>query len=398
MTKTLNKKATLHRSVLADRVLSPWDEMFLKIVELYGGFDNAHGHLCRADTVTRQYLDHIYTTPLEAAKLPLYAKQNMTGNLHDGLGYTEKDLRRRMSRVIERLIKYGTTRFSTCIDVTPDIGENGQLAFRIAQELKEKYARQISLELGPTPIFGFKQGTDRWKVFAEAAKKADFLAALPEKDDYTGLKDRDGKMGYREHLREVIGLARDLHLPVQIHLDQANDPNEAGTETLIEGLKGWIEQPKVKGCDGPTVWLIHMISPSGYDEKRFAKLLDWLVDLHLGVIVCPTAAISMRQLRPIVSPTHNCIARVLELCKRGVPVLLGSDNICDIFVPQSDGDMLTEVKMLGHAVRFPIPHVLAKLAAGVPLNEVDRSTIGGVLYQDAKVFGRIDPGWQPAVD
>lgn len=395
---TLNKKATLNCSMVVPRVLSPFDSFFLELVDRNGGFDNAHGHLCRADTLTPEYLAHIYTTPLEAASDSLAAKQNMTGNLHDGVAYGEKDLRDRMSRVIERLINYGTTRFSTCIDATPDIGENGQLAMRVAAELKEKYADRITIEIGPTPIFGFKRGTKRLEVFAEAAKSADFLAALPEKDDFTGDSDRDGKIGYREHLREVMALACELHKPVQIHLDQANDPREAGAETLIEGLRGWIRQPEIPGYQGPTVWLIHMISPSAYDENRFGRLVDWLYDLNLGVIVCPTAALSMRQLRPLSAPTHNCIARVLELCKRKIPVLIGSDNICDLFVPLSDGDMLTEIKVLGHEVRFPIPHVLAKLAAGVPLNEVDRATIGRTLYQDKKVCSFIDPDWTPAVE
>ena len=186
--KTFNHKAPLGQSILIGRTLSPWDKMFLGVVQRYGGFDNAHGHLCRADTITEEYLSHIYAAPLEAAALPLTAKQNMTGNLHDGIAYTEEDLRTRMSTVLERLISYGTTRFSTCIDVTPDIGEDGQLAFRIATELKAKYASQIELEIGPTPIFGLKEGTDRWRVFAEAAKSADFLAALPEKDDYFGVE------------------------------------------------------------------------------------------------------------------------------------------------------------------------------------------------------------------
>ena len=123
-----------------------------------------------------------------------------------------------------------------------------------------------------------------------------------------------------------------------------------------------------------------------------------LLKYNVGVIVCPTAAISMRQLRPISAPMHNSIARVLELIKLGVPVRLGTDNICDVFVPQSDGNMLTEIKMLGHAVRFAIPYVWAKLAAGVPLNQVDRATVGRVLYQDRKVFEGTDPDWKSAID
>jgi len=383
--------------MVVSRQLSVYDKMFLEEAQKYGGFNNAHAHLDRADTLSGEYLDHINTTPLEAASLPLRAKQNLTGYLHTGLAYTEKNLRQRMTQVIKRLIGYGTTRVASCIDTTPDIGENGQLAFRVALELKEEFSDQINLELAPNPIFGFKEGSGRWEAFAEAAKKADFLSALPEKDDFSDQFKRDGRIGFRKHLRMVIELACKLKKEVHIHLDQANDPTEAGTETLIEGLR-WIDQPEIPNNDGPSIWAIHMISPSAYSENRFSHLIDGLLECNIGVILCPTAAISMRQLRPTEAPIHNSIVRMLELLKKKVPVLLGSDNIGDVFVPQGDGDMLTEIKMGGHSLRFAPPHVWAKLAAGVLLNDVDRATIGEVLYQDRLVFKKINPNWTPVLD
>lgn len=384
-------------SIVTARALSPYDKLLLEAVESLGGFNNAHAHLDRADTLSQEYLEHINTTPLEASSLPLSVKQNLTGDLHRGLAYTEDNLRERMRGTVNRLISYGTISLTTCIDVASDIGEEGFLAFRVALEIKKEFAEKISIRIGPNPIFGFKEGSGRWEIFVEAAKKADFISALPEKDDYENIFDRDGKIGFRKHLKRVLELGAELQKEVHIHLDQANDPEEKGAETLIEGLR-WIEQPKIPGHKGPTVWIIHMISPSGYSEERFNRLIDQILELNLGVIVCPTAAISMRQLRPVVSPIHNSIARILELCKRKVPVLVGSDNICDVFVPQGDGDILTEIKMGGHAVRFAMPYVWAKLGAGGILNEVDRATIGRALYQDRKVFYSIDPEWVPAVN
>lgn len=379
------------------RNLSPYDQMLLNMIQGLGGFNNAHAHIDRADTLDEMYLRHINTTPLEASSLPLSVKQNLVGDLHRGIAYTEKDLRERMSRVINRLISYGTTRLTTCIDATSDISENGLLAFRVAAELKEKFANQIKIRIGPNPIFGFKKGSGRWEIFVEASKTADFLSGLPEKDEFVNLNSPDGRVGFRKHLRMVLELGCELGKEVHLHLDQANDPNEIGTEILIEGLE-WIGQPQIPDHNGPSVWVIHMISPSGYSERRFNKLIDGLQKFNIGVIICPTAAISMRQLRPISSPVHNSIARILELCKRRIPVLMGSDNICDVFVPQSDGDILTEIKMGGHAIRFAIPYVWAKLGAGAPLNEVDRATVGRVLYQDRKAFCSIKPDWTPAVD
>lgn len=233
--------------------------------------------------------------------------------------------------------------------------------------------------------------------FVEAAKQSDFITGLPEKDDFAELRDRDGKLGFRAHLRRLLELGGKLEKEVHIHLDQMNDPREAGTETLIEGLR-WVDMPAIPDRTSPTVWAVHMISPSGYPEARFQRLVEGLLEFNVGVIVCPTAAMSMRQLRPLKTHAHSSIARVLELCKRKVPVEIGTDNICDVFVPQSDGDMLNEIKFGGHAIRFAIPHVWAKLGAGRPLNAVDLAAIGRVLYEDLKAFLAIKPDWVPAAD
>jgi hypothetical protein len=301
-----------------------------------------------------------------------------------------------MSAVLERLISYGTTKVDTCIDATTGVGKDGLLAISVAQELKEKFADRIKLRFAPNPIFGFKEGSGRWEIFCEAAKVADFLSGLPEKDGTPKVPPSDGRIGFECHLRRVIELGWELKKEVHFHLDQANNPEEQGTETLIEALR-YFGCPQIPNHTGPTVWVIHAISPSAYSEGRFARLVDGLLEFNVGISYAH-AAISMRQLRPIASPTHNCIARILELVKRKVPVLLGSDNIADMYVPQSDGDMLTEIKLASHAVRFAIPYVWAKLGSGVALNNVDRATVGRFLYQDRISFQELNNGWKSAVE
>lgn len=381
--------------IVHDRPLSPYGRRILESVEKSprGGFYNAHAHLDRADTLDGKYLAMVNLDPIEAANLPLQAKQHLTGYLHQGPAYTQEDLEKRMSGVLERLIVYGTVCLDTCIDATPDIANDGLLAIEVANKIKQDFSRRIRLRTAPNPIFGFKQGTGRWEVFCEAARSSDYLSALPEKDE----GGHDGRVGFRRHIRMVMELACELNKEVHLHLDQANDPAECGTETLIEGLR-WLDQPKIPDHEGPAVWAIHVISPSAYNEDRFRKMVDGLLEVNIGVIVCPTAGISMRQLRPVSAPEHSSIARALELLKCEVPVRLGSDNMGDVFVPQGDGDMLTEIVMGGHALRFAPPHVWAKLGAGMELNDIDRVAIGGTIYQDRKVFTGIDPNWVPAVD
>ena len=66
----------------------------------------------------------------------------------------------------------------------------------------------------------------------------------------------------------------------------------------------------------------------------------------------------------------------------GVPVRLGSDNICDITSPAGTTDLIDEVFVLCNAIRFYDEAILAKLAAGVLLNADDRSRIQKHLKND----------------
>lgn len=388
-----------HVSQQRNLALMSWfDRQVFTLAQKHGGFDNSHAHLCRAYTLEPHFLDHIGTTPIEASALPLSVKQQLVGDFHNGPAYTEKSLRERISHALEMQIAFGTRRTDTNIDATPDLPEDGLLAIRVANELKREFQDRIELNIAPTPIFGFKlrnpDTRDRWRVFQEAARVSDYLSLLPEKDAFPTTSDPQGRLGFLKHIRMGLELAHELGKTAQFHVDQKNHPDESGTEWLLDVLDV-IGVPQVNGIDTePTVWAIHVISPSAYDECRFRRLVERLLQHNVGVIVCPSAALSMRQLRPGLAPTHNSIARVLELVKSGVRVKIGSDNIQDALVPASDGDMLTEVKIAANSLRLYSPSVWAKLACGVPLNNVDKSVVGRVLYQDLKAYRDIDPNWE----
>ena len=142
----------------------------------------------------------------------------------------------------------------------------------------------------------------------------------------------------------------------------------------------------------PFVWAVHAISPSSYEEERFQKLLEGLVKYNIGVICCPSAAISMRQLRPIKTPTHNSLARVLEMIEAGVNIRIGTDNIADVFVPSGSPDIYNEIWLLSNACRFYNPDILAKLATGTKLTEMDREIVHSSLEQDREIFCKLKAG------
>ncbi|MFH1181301.1 MAG: hypothetical protein V1705_02865 [bacterium] len=347
------------------RIYGQWDHDLAAVGKKYGGDINAHSHLDRANTFTKEHFAHVNISPTQAASFSLRVKQDFTGNLHDGLAYQPEDLRERMEREIERAISLGTKELISFIDVSPDIGLR---ALEIAIGLREKFQTRIKFRLAAYPIFGINK-PERWEIFKEAAKMADLLGGLPSRD-----AREEGSEGADESIRKMILLSQERGKEIHFQLDQNNDPDESETERLVHAVH-WLKSPKVEGVEGPTVWAIHVISPSCYDESRFQKLVEGMLKEKIGVVCCPSAAISMRQMRNKLTPTHSSVARILDFMEAGIPVRIGTDNIGDVFIPSGDGKIASEVWLASNLLRFYDVSVWAKVCAGVPLNNIDRDLI-----------------------
>jgi len=343
---------------------------FKETVKNLGGFFNAHTHLDRAFVMESKYIEHADMNPWDIVTYPLEVKQHITGALHEGEAYKKPSLRNRMILALENSLLYGTKRIDSFIDTTADSNELN--ALEVAMELKEEYKGKIDFRVGAYPIFGFKDNDPkRWDIFCSGAKIADFIGTLPERDE------GKGHIGFKEHFRKVINLANDLNYKeVHFHIDQSNNPNENGTETLIEAVR-WL-RPDLNGrVQGkiPTIWAVHALSIASYDEERFQRVIDGLYETNIGVIVCPSATLSNKQDRSIMVPMHNSITRILELLLADIPVRIGTDNVEDFFLPIGSLDMYKEVWCAANALRFYNFATWAKIVTNKSLNEVDKMKI-----------------------
>lgn len=353
---------------------STWDRALELQVREFGGWVNAHTHLDRANTFAPEYLHHANIDPVGAAGLSLQVKQILVGELHKGLAYRADNLYARMRIELDRMVALRQREVTSFIDATPDIG---LAAIEQAARLRDEYRDRLTLKIAVSPIFGFKNpriNPDRWEIYRQAAELADVLGGLPSKDR------GEGRVGFDGHVRMIIELGKTLRKPVHFQVDQDNDPREDETEQLVQAVR-WLGSPQVPGEVGPTVWAVHAISPSCYDEERFQRLVDNLLVHDVGIISCPTAALSMFQHRPMLAPIHNSIARLLEMMAAGVCVRIGTDNICDIFIPNGDGSVRSEVWVAATALRFYHTMIWAKIGAGLPLNEGDKEWIRQALQR-----------------
>jgi hypothetical protein len=96
---------------------------------------------------------------------------------------------------------------------------------------------------------------------------------------------------------------------------------------------------------------VHAISVAAKSSREQLAIMAKMKAAGMSVIVCPSAALSMKQLDK-VAPLHNSIAPVMGLLEHDIPVYLGVDNIADLFMPLVDGDMWVECRFLMEALRF----------------------------------------------
>ncbi len=341
-----------------------------KVAEL-GGFMNAHLHIDRSSTFN--FNEKNYQNDFS---LSLKNKHALIPLIHASHEYDKDKLQERVYGLMVNMIKLNTSRADSFVDVTHDRVKLDALHYLF--ELKDKLS--IDFRLGAYSPLGFRDDEpERWNLIEEAAKKADFLGALPERDSK---RDYPDHIGFKENVIRFLDLAKRTDKPLHIHVDQRNDPRENGSEIILDLIEN--SNYDFNHKEEPNLWLVHVISPSLYEEERFQDLIKKIKAYNIGVICCPSAAISMRQLRPMVTPTFNSIARVLDMLAAGIHVRIGSDNIFDITSPAGTIDLMDEVFVLSNALRFYDQNIMAKLCAGKKIDQIEIDVIKNHLEKDVE--------------
>ena len=134
--------------------------------------------------------------------------------------YTHDDLVERISRGVETMILQGVTYCRTMVDADSTVG---LLPIRAALEVKKRYADRIRFEIGVQPLQGVLDPKS-FEQYAEACALADYCGGLPSRD----------RPQPERHLDVILELAKKLGKPVDVHVDQENNPLENETELLAQ--------------------------------------------------------------------------------------------------------------------------------------------------------------------
>jgi cytosine/creatinine deaminase len=322
------------RYKLADKQ-EPWNLHlhFMEAVEGLGGVANHHAHFDKAYLINMENLRLSQVDMQKKWEIYRYLKEN----------YTYDDLIERISRGLDKMIDQGATYCRTMVDADSTVG---LLPVTAAMEVKKRYAGRIVFEVGVQPLQGVLDPAS-FEQYAEACKMADYCGGLPSRD----------RPRPEAHLDMVLDLAKRLGKPVEVHIDQENNPLETETEllatkTIEHGMQGM-------------VYGIHAISLGAKEEREQDRIIAKVAEANMGIIICPSAALGMKML-PMAAPLHNSIAPFPKLLEAGVRCYLGVDNMHDLFMPMADGDIWTECRVLMEACRFYDVGTVAKWACAKP--------------------------------
>ena len=294
-------------------------DFFLEKISKNGGFKCYHAHFDKAYLMTPEIFGESQASLQEKWKLYRNFKEN----------YTEEDLMLRMSKCVDNLLDQGTSYIRTFVDADSIVN---QKCIDAGVKLKEKYKDKIKIDLTIQPLEGLEDEKSR-DNFIKACKKADFIGGLPDRDS-----------SHQRHIEMLFDLAIELDKPVDIHVGQNNLPTEKETELVLDIMERYSLKQKVS--------LVHCISLACQESPYIMYQAERMKDLGVTVIVCPSAAISMKQNHFTYAPIHNSIAPVNILLEAGVEVKLGIDNISDLFMPLVDGDLWFETRLLMESTRI----------------------------------------------
>lgn len=304
-------------------------QLVIKKIKENGGWVNTHAHLDRAYTLTPENFQ--YTSSYLKEKWHLVDEMKKAATV-DGIY-------KRMSKAVELFIEQGAQAIGTFIDVDEKIEDK---ALKAAQKIRETYKDDIQIKFANQVLKGVIDPKAKY-WFDMSVEFVDIIGGLPAKD--FGREE--------EHLDILLSTAKDNNKLVHVHVDQFNSDEERETELLARKTIEHGMQDKVAA--------IHCISLAAHPKAYRSEVYKLMREAQLHVISCPTAWIDHNRSERL-APSHNSITPVDEMVPAGLNVAFGTDNICDIYKPFSDGDLWTEMRVMLEACHYYDTDKLAEIA------------------------------------
>jgi cytosine deaminase len=273
---------------------------------------------------------------------------------------TVEEVSGRAGVVIRQAVMSGTTFIRSHVDVDT-IG--GLVPLQGVLRAAREHEDICEVQTVAFPQEGLDRDPGAAELMAEAmALGADVVGGMPH-------WERDVEAS-RRHVDLCMRLAVRYDAPVDMHIDETDDPGSRTFELLLEATERYGWQGRVTAS--------HCCSMAGWDRGYLSKMLSRAARLDVKVVTNPATNLVLqgRNDRP---PQRRGIPPVKALLDAGVKVACGQDCIADAFYPFGAADQLQVALILCHAAQLSTPI------------EIDQA-LAGVRHQAAEVVGLQDYG------
>ena len=264
------------------------------------------------------------------------SQANQSGTLLEGISiWGELKPSLTQEAIYERARKlclWAMARGTLAIRAHVDICDDRLLAVDALLALREEMKPYLDIQLVAFPQDGYLRYAKSPENMKRALDKGvDVIGGIPHFERTM----EDGTASVKQLMR----LAAERGLMVDMHCDESDDPMSRHIETLAaesvrHGLQG-----RVAGS--------HLTSMHSMDNYYVSKLIPLIVESGVAAVAAPLINITL-QGRQDTYPKRRGMTRVKELMAAGVEVCFGHDCIMDPWYPMGSYDMLEVANMALH--------------------------------------------------
>ena len=290
------------------------EERNLKGRVVLPGFVESHSHIDKTLTIDR--VENASGTLMEAINNWVAFRPTLTTD----------DYLARGRRALMMALRMGTTNLRTHVDV--DAG--GLLALESVLELKQEFAGRMDMQIVALGGPGVND-TEYAAMRLALELGADIVGGCP------AIRS-DPKL---EVLR-ALELAEQFGKPVDLHVDENENPESLSLETLAE-------ETIARGLEG-RVTAGHCCSLAFMDERTADRVIEKVARARINIVTLPACNLVLQGRE--MNPTPRGLTRVKQLLEAGVNVVTGTDNVQDPFQPLGNYDLLAAANLTALAAHM----------------------------------------------
>lgn len=248
--------------------------------------------------------------------------------------YTKDDVRKRAEEAIKLHLKNGCNQIRTHVDIDKICGLTG---LEGVKEARDTYKEEADIEIAAFPQEGLMTKDGSEDLIKDALDNgADVVGGIPALEESAELE--------KKHIDMLLEIADSYDVPVDMHIDENDDPDSRTLEYLAT-------RTKEMDLDDGRVTASHACALSTYPESHAKHVISLLEDANINVVTNPTTNLLLLG-REDNYPKRRGTTRIDQLHTSNVTVAAGQDNMQDGFYPYGQANMLEVAWLLSHVAHL----------------------------------------------